>query len=128
MKTLEDQGGTLIGHQHPRWKGMEAGYKAKHMWIAAHYGRASECEDCGTTTVSRYEWANISGDYHRERSDYKQLCPSCHRRFDNPHPNHCRRGHEFNAENTYWYVDGEGIDRRQCRHCQRIVHSKTPTT
>lgn len=31
---------------------------------------------------SRYEWANISGEYKRERSDWVMLCPSCHRKID----------------------------------------------
>lgn len=28
---------------------------------------------------NRYEWANISGEYKRELSDYESLCVSCHR-------------------------------------------------
>lgn len=30
----------------------------------------------------RYEWANISGEYKRDRSDWVMLCPSCHRKID----------------------------------------------
>lgn len=67
-----------------RWKGEEASYAAKHMWIVKHYGKAACCEnpDCTYDNPKRYEWANISGEYRRDREDYKQLCPSCHRKMD----------------------------------------------
>ncbi len=73
-----------IGTRARRWKGNQAGYVAKHSWIVKHYGNAIRCEDedCTFKNPSRYEWANISGKYLRSRSDYRQLCPSCHRKFD----------------------------------------------
>lgn len=85
---------SMQGNQN-RWKGKEAGYVAKHMWIVKNYGNASRCEnmECvyprkinnGRELLEkprRYEWANVSGEYSREREDYKQLCPSCHRKWD----------------------------------------------
>lgn len=73
-----------IGTSARRWKGMSAGYVAKHLWIVKHYGKANRCEDkdCTFRNPSRYEWCNVSGKYLRSRSDYMQLCPSCHRKFD----------------------------------------------
>lgn len=78
-----------------RWKGDSASYVAKHMWIVKHNGKACKCENvscvypklvnCGRKILekpSRYEWANISGEHKRNVSDYIQLCPSCHRKFD----------------------------------------------
>lgn len=72
------------GKKARRWKGMEAGYVAKHMWIKKHYGKASKCEnpDCTYENPKRFEWANVSGEYRREVDDYIQLCPSCHRKRD----------------------------------------------
>lgn len=101
-----------IGPQARRWLGEMAGYHAKHMWIVKHYGKASKCEMCGTLNASRYEWSNISGEYHRERSDYRELCPSCHRRHD--YGNYCRMGHEFTQENTYIRKEGW----RVCKKCR----------
>ena len=88
----------LIGKYGPearRWLGDKASYYAKHMWVKKHYGAPSKCEqvgcvypksvDVGRKVIdkpSRYEWANISGKYIRERSDWVQLCPSCHRKID----------------------------------------------
>lgn len=89
---------SLVGktaEQARRWKGEEASYHAKHMWVRKHYGKPNECEqegcsypkvvNAGRTIIdkpSRYEWANISGEYKRERSDWVMLCPSCHRKID----------------------------------------------
>ncbi len=73
-----------LGNRARRWKGSQAGYVAKHSWIVKHYGNAVRCdgENCTLENPSRYEWANISGKYLRSKSDYRQLCPSCHRKFD----------------------------------------------
>lgn len=101
-----------IGPQARRWLGDNAGYVAKHMWIVKYYGNAEKCEKCGNPSASRYEWANISGLYKRDRDDYMQLCPSCHRRMD--YGNYCKRGHEFTPENTYWRKEGW----RVCKICQ----------
>ncbi len=82
--------GSLACH----WKGDAATYGAKHNWLYKQVGKAVRCEnpDCiyprrNTKGVlisspSRYEWANISGEYKRDKRDYVQLCPSCHRRYD----------------------------------------------
>lgn len=89
---------SLVGktaEQARRWKGDKASYQAKHMWARKHYGNPYMCQqkgcsypkivNAGRTIIdkpSRYEWANISGEYKRERSDWVMLCPSCHRKID----------------------------------------------
>lgn len=67
-----------------RWKGDDAGYVAKHMWIHKHFGKANKCQQigCSFKNPKRFEWSNISGKYLREQSDYVMLCCSCHRRID----------------------------------------------
>lgn len=71
------------GKESKNWKGEDAGYDSKHKWISRHYGKEKRCEICETTDQNkRYEWANISGEYHREREDFKRLCKSCHTKFD----------------------------------------------
>jgi hypothetical protein len=96
-----------------RWKGDEAGYVAKHLWIIKHFGKANHCSIDATHSGKRFEWHNISGRYKREVEDYIQLCPSCHRFIDKG--NYCKRGHEYTEENTYWRKEGW----RVCRICQR---------
>jgi len=67
----------------PNWKGDEVGYFGVHDWMTTHYGQPIGCDDCGTDDpVKRYEWANISGEYRRDRSDFRRLCKKCHNDFD----------------------------------------------
>ena len=61
--------------------GKSSGYAAIHAWVRRYYGKAYRCEWCEEPS-SRFEWANVSGDYWRDIDDWLQLCTSCHRRFD----------------------------------------------
>lgn len=68
---------------HPRWKGNDAGYYSIHDWITKHYGQPVGCDVCGLNDSSRkYHWANLSHEYRRDRSDFKRMCVSCHRKYD----------------------------------------------
>jgi len=113
-----------IGEQSRGWKGEGAGYYAKHMWIAEQYGKATKCTKNPGHKAKRFEWANISGKYLRDITDYVQLCPSCHRIMDNKlnPPNydhtrktHCKHGHPFTQESTY--IDPRGF--RNCKICRK---------
>lgn len=68
------------GAENALWKGSEAGYISKHIWVRKHYGKPVRCENCNS--VQKIQWANKSGKYLRERSDWLSLCPKCHYRFD----------------------------------------------
>lgn len=70
-------------HKHPLFKGDKANYGAKHARIKRKYGKADRCENkmC-IKTGKRYEWANKSGLYKPERSDWIRLCSICHKYFD----------------------------------------------
>jgi hypothetical protein len=57
-------------------------YVAVHMWVAYHFGKPQHCENCLTTAKRMYHWANISGTYRRERSDWLRLCVPCHKKHD----------------------------------------------
>ncbi len=65
------------------YKSGGVGYQGIHAWVRKMLGRPSLCEDCGTTVAKRFEWANISGQYLRDLSDWKRLCPKCHHKMDN---------------------------------------------
>jgi hypothetical protein len=66
------------GENHPNWKGDSVGYMALHAWMNRMYGKPSKCERCGTTEAKVYNWANVSREYKRDRSDWERLCRSCH--------------------------------------------------
>jgi hypothetical protein len=57
-------------------------YSAIHSWVYRHYGKANRCVDCGENGRLHYQWANISGEYKRDISDWRQLCVPCHIRAD----------------------------------------------
>jgi len=94
------------------WKGDRAGYHAIHIWLSKHYEKGVSCDQCKTTDASRLEWANISGEYKREREDYFVLCPSCHRLYDQK--DQCRKGHPYKIETTH--VNKRG--HRRCLICK----------
>lgn len=81
---MRDLTGLQLGHQigakHHLWKGNAASYSAIHYWLYRQVGKAKKCSDCGST--KRVEWANISGQYKRAITDYKELCRKCHAAFD----------------------------------------------
>lgn len=85
---------SIKGELHPNWKGESVGYYALHHWIKREFGVPFKCENgfCiyPRKTISRgillkpkrFEWANISGKYLRDRNDWIMLCVSCHRKYD----------------------------------------------
>ena len=70
--------GPRTGENSPTWKGDKVGYGALHDWVASVLGRPSKCEDCGTESAKRFDWANKSGRYLRDVSDWERLCRRCH--------------------------------------------------
>jgi hypothetical protein len=69
------------GTGHPNWRGTEATVTAKHFRIVTMRGKAASCV-WGCPSATRYEWANLTGDYD-DIWDYAAMCRSCHRRYDN---------------------------------------------
>lgn len=68
---------------HWNWKGNEVGYAGKHIRIKKKLGKPEFCEGCGTENSEiKYEWANISGDYLLDESDWTRLCIYCHKTHD----------------------------------------------
>lgn len=70
------------GKRHPLWKGSDASLRALHRRVERRRGTPQLCEECGTTDPSlTYDWANQTGQYDVV-DDYRRLCRSCHRKFD----------------------------------------------
>lgn len=58
-------------------------YRNKHQRYVRTHGKAEKCENSKCTRKSKnYQWSNISNKYLESRSDWKELCVSCHRKFD----------------------------------------------
>lgn len=69
------------GENNSTWRGPKAKYAALHYRVEAARGKPSRCEECGTTTAKRFEWASLTKNY-ADVNDYRRLCTSCHKRFD----------------------------------------------
>lgn len=67
---------------HHRWVGEKISYSGIHVWIFRNFPKPKICSKCGTVKAKRYEWANISGEYFRDKKDWIRLCYPCHRAFD----------------------------------------------
>jgi hypothetical protein len=70
------------GVRNPMWRGDKAGYTSTHDWLYLRLGQPSFCEGCGKEDKKKYEWANLSGECKRVKTDWIRLCTSCHRAFD----------------------------------------------
>ena len=70
----------VLGEKNNKWKGNQVGYNGLHSWVKRILGKAERCVDC--SSINWVQWANISGNYKRDLTDWKQLCSVCHRRFD----------------------------------------------
>lgn len=63
------------GEKNWNWKGDKVGYLALHDWVRNTLGNPIKCSNGHIT--ERHVWANISGEYKREKSDWHELCMSC---------------------------------------------------
>jgi len=80
-----------VGELNGNWKGDKVGYGALHDWLVLRLGKPRLCKVCCTTKAKKFEWANISGKYLRDVTDWIRLCTSCHRKKD---------GHGYKMWNT----------------------------
>lgn len=69
----------------PNWKGDAVGKTALHDWVKKRRGFPNKCEACGYESDSHHKihWANKSGEYKRDLTDWVRLCVRCHKRYDN---------------------------------------------
>lgn len=72
----------MLGENNWAWKGETVGYHGIHKWVSKVAGKPKCCASCKIRQAKRYEWANISGQYRRDISDWTRLCKRCHNKFD----------------------------------------------
>lgn len=63
-------------------------YKYLHTFITQKLGKPMTCTHCGKieTSTRRIHWANRSGNYSRDISDWIRLCVVCHTAYDKRKP------------------------------------------
>lgn len=55
-------------------------YRSLHEWVTRNKKRKGYCSLCGKQ--GKTQWANISGEYQWDLSDFEECCPSCHQLQD----------------------------------------------
>lgn len=60
-------------------------YHTIHAYIRKKLGSPVQCKHCPFQSISnrKVQWANISGTYKRDLTDWIRLCVPCHRKYDN---------------------------------------------
>lgn len=76
--------GFRTGEKNNMWKGEDASYFAKHIWLKTNFGSANCCENPNCKGRSKnYHWALKKGyKYEHKRENFMMLCVSCHRLYD----------------------------------------------
>lgn len=67
-----------VDEKNHMWKGEQASYWVKHIWITKKLGNVKLCDICGKTNSKKYVWHNKNGKYLRKLEDWQRLCSSCH--------------------------------------------------
>lgn len=106
-------------------------YTNLHTWVKRQLGRPRSCEVCGAQDRA-IDWANISGEYQRDTSDYAALCKPCHRNFDGHigfRSVMCKRGHIKKGDNVqvFWRKGSRPSPEYACRKCvtlRNLMRSK----
>ena len=77
--------------RHPSWRGEDGNTVSIHRWVnRLRGGKPKECEWCGVVPGldklgnPKMHWANLSGKYKRDISDWASLCINCHYNYDKP--------------------------------------------
>jgi hypothetical protein len=66
------------------WNGSSLEYRKLHQWVERNLGKPDECTECRNVGLvgHKIHWANISGEYKKDITDWVRLCAWCHRKFD----------------------------------------------
>lgn len=59
-----------------------AEYQRLHRWVIKQLGKADRCSTDSSHESTRYDWSNISKEYHADITDWQMLCRKCHRAYD----------------------------------------------
>lgn len=70
-------------HYKTKWN-RKGDYRDIHYWLKWKYGPASKCENIRCSgKIRNYAWCLVKGGkYDYKKSNFKQLCKSCHVKYD----------------------------------------------
>ena len=89
------------GKKSPNYKGKQVSKNTIHRRLEDKLGKPIFCEHCKTTDKNKYyDWANKSGKYLEDVSDWIRLCRSCHTKFD--YTNKIKKYYKSLRKNPYF--------------------------
>jgi len=53
-----------------------------HSWLNRHHPKTGVCEECGRVGKTDYSFQRHPEQHTHDRTDYRELCRSCHVKFD----------------------------------------------
>jgi hypothetical protein len=65
--------------------GDRASYSALHRWLRENFPKTGTCEECGNVGKTDLAFKRHPERHTRDRDDYRELCRSCHVKFDTTH-------------------------------------------
>lgn len=98
-------------------------YRTIHKWMQYWFGKPEKCERCGKDGLTGHQihWANKSGNYKKERSDWERLCAKCH---SEKYPTSYPRKMKKEAKKIYCAICGREVEinafqsrKKMCSHC-----------
>ena len=73
---------TQVGTKRIILRNGQSAYEAIHQWVKRQLGTPMICIKCLDSSQGIYDWANISGEYKKDLSDWIRLCRKCHSTMD----------------------------------------------
>lgn len=75
------------GLNNKKWQ-INPTYSVIHDWVKYHLGKPGKCKNCKKDNLKGIwiHWANKSGEYKRDLTDWIRLCAQCHKDYDKIHP------------------------------------------
>lgn len=70
------------GPANNKWLGEAAHHNGVHTWLRKNFPKAGVCDLCGRVGRTDHAFLNHPQAHTRNRNDYRELCRSCHVRFD----------------------------------------------
>lgn len=95
-------------------------YRLLHYWVENNLGKPMICSICGVENKTRYHWANLSGEYKKDITDWIRLCVQCHMKKDKS-KEVCHRGHVLTKDNV---VIRNKNPFRTCRICKNLLNRR----
>lgn len=86
-KISKSHKGKYVGDKNPNWKGDNAGYHPKHVWLRKNKPKPEVCDICGlpeyyNDNLGKLRLSNKTGKLIRDINNFQWVHESCHKWYD----------------------------------------------